>query len=791
MIYTDRTITVRKGESKIDEPIVVYRGDYELEVRFTIVNSRFKFMSGTNLIETEKASFGQMAILTPYGGNIFSDIVRCSDGTVTFILTESMINQIEEIGLYSFQIRLFDYNKESRVSIPPIEFGIEVREPIASEDHDNSVNNAIVGYSIAKVVDPKEENVGDTFDEDGNYNKTKWETGDRISQGKLNKIEDAIDKINQNEINNLSTLSRRIDNNYSVLDATKADKNQIFTMSNMGQDVKEAMTGGSVAVVGTHSIEKNNVLPNQITHEKLANNVLKFKESNLITDIYPGGFVNWGNGLIQGSDNYSYSNYISVIGYNMLYGRANYHYAFYDRNFKFISGNQGYPNVVQPIEISVPEGAEFIRVSIQTKIVEHFVLGATLDFVSYPGSVNTLIIPSITPNGEKIVLEDGIINTNSLSDKCVTASKTSDEIVKCQMSSNKYLAEHIGYFVNWDTGVLQSNTNYNTSTYIPIKEGDVIYQSTNTHCYIYDASYNKVVGYRDIEYSNPITAPAKSGYIRVSPKIDFEGTYMLTINEEIPDVYEPFHYKLAEINGNKIIVDSNYNPFANSRLYGKKVSWYGTSITQGYGWCQLVNNEFGFQATNNGVGGTAICKEDENSSMCTRNRMLGQYSSVADPNTGEVTLSGTPIPSDVEIIFIEGGTNDWARNWPIGDEKFNGNPDDQTFAGACHLMFKNMTELFPNAEIIVVGSPFGKLADRDRFTNKYGILNNENLQTVEYGDVLLEIAGKWGIKGFNMGRVMQVHDNNIATIIPDGLHLTTDEAKRRAADSIIAYLLTL
>ena len=790
MIYTDRTITVRKGESKIDEPIVVYRGDYELEVRFTITNSRFKFMSGTNLIETEKASFGQMAILTPYGGNIFSDIVRCSDGTVTFVLTESMINQIEEIGLYSFQIRLYDYNKESRVSIPPIEYGIEVREPIASEDHDNSVNNAIVGYSIAKVVNP-EENVGDTFDEDGNYNKTKWETGDRISQGKLNKIEDAIDKINQNEKADVVALDKRVNNNFNVLNLTKADKNEIFTMANMGQDIKEAMTGGSVPVVGNHSVAKNNVLPNQITHEKLANNVLKFKESNLITDIYPDGFVKWTDGSIQSSDSYSYSNYISVVGYNMLYGRANYHYAFYDSNFKFISGNQGYPNAVQPIEIPVPEGAEFIRVSIQTQIVEHFVLGVTLDFVSYPGSVNTLVIPSTTPNGEKIVLVADMVNTNSLSDKCVTASKTSDEIVKCQTSSNKYLAEHIGYFTNWSTGVLQSNTNYNTSTYIPIKEGDVIYQSTNAHCCIYDASYNKVVGYRDIEYSNPITAPAKSGYIRVSPKIDFEGTYMLTINEEIPDVYEPFHYKLAEINGNKIIADSNYNPFANSRLYGKKVSWYGTSITQGYGWCQLVNNEFGFQATNNGVGGTAICKENANSSMCTKNRMLGQYSSVTDPNTGEVTQSGTPIPSDVEIIFIEGGTNDWARNWPIGDEKFNENPDDQTFAGACHLMFKNMTELFPNAEIIVVGSPFGKLADRDRFTNKYGVLNNENLQTIEYGDVLLEIAGKWGIKGFNMGRVMQVHDNNVATLIPDGLHLSTDEVKRRAADSIIAYLLTL
>ena len=219
MIFTDRTITVRKGESRIDEPIVVYRGDYELEVRFTILNSRFKFMSGTNMIESEKASYGQLAILTPYGGNIFSDIVGCNDGSVTFVLTAEMLNQIEEVGLYSFQIRLMDYNKESRVSIPPIEFGIEVREPIASEDHDNSVNNAIVGYSIAKVVDPKEEKVGDTFDGSGNYNKTKWETGDRISEGKLNKIEDAIDKVNRNEKNDVAALDKRVSSIYNTLNS--------------------------------------------------------------------------------------------------------------------------------------------------------------------------------------------------------------------------------------------------------------------------------------------------------------------------------------------------------------------------------------------------------------------------------------------------------------------------------------------------------------------------------------------------------------------------------------------
>lgn len=223
MIFTDRTVTIRNSKSTINEPVILYRGDYEVSIRFTIMESKFRFKSGVNLVDSEKASYGQLAILAPYGGNVFSEIVKCEDGTVTFTLTKEMIDQLEEVGLYSFQIRLFDYYRESRVSIPPVEFGIEVREPVASEDHDNEVNNAIVGYSIAKVVDGLNEDVPDTFDSKGQYNKTNWKTGDRISEGKLNKIEDAIDKINQNEKNDVAALDKRVTNNFNTLNSTKAD----------------------------------------------------------------------------------------------------------------------------------------------------------------------------------------------------------------------------------------------------------------------------------------------------------------------------------------------------------------------------------------------------------------------------------------------------------------------------------------------------------------------------------------------------------------------------------------
>ena len=301
MIFTERQITVHKGKSSIDEPVILYRGDFEVSIKFTIMKSKFRFKSGVNLVDSEKASYGQLAILAPYGGNVFSEVVKCEDGTVTFTLTKEMIDQLEEVGLYSFQIRLFDYYRESRVSIPPVEFGIEVREPVASEDHDNSVNNAIVGYSIAKVVDGLNEDVGDTFDAKGQYNKTNWNTGDRISQGKLNKIEDALDKINQNEIADVAALDKRITSNFNVLTGeinSKADDREVVkkgeaTLNDFDEQSRATILGMSSgeinAVLGADNVTEYNIADNAIMPEHC-----KFLP-NVMTDVYmphlsvPGG----------------------------------------------------------------------------------------------------------------------------------------------------------------------------------------------------------------------------------------------------------------------------------------------------------------------------------------------------------------------------------------------------------------------------------------------------------------------------------------------------------------------
>lgn len=135
MIYVDRTITVQQGTSRIDEPVILYIGDYEVSVRFTIVNQSVKFGSEFNMIDYENTPNAQLIILSPTKEAIFSDILRCEEGVATFTIPQELLDELQEVGKYSFQIRLYDYDQSSRITIPQVKNGIIVREPITTENN--------------------------------------------------------------------------------------------------------------------------------------------------------------------------------------------------------------------------------------------------------------------------------------------------------------------------------------------------------------------------------------------------------------------------------------------------------------------------------------------------------------------------------------------------------------------------------------------------------------------------------------------------------------------------------
>ena len=257
MIFTDRTIIVQKGTSSINDTIVLYRGDREVQIRFTLnEGSPFRFGSGAspNIIEKAEATYGQLVIKTP--GTlppIFSEIVPTIGGKIIFTITTEMIDEITEVGNYTFQIRLLDENMDSRATLPEVKNGIEIREPIASEDVINKVGTATVGYALTTAATPE-----DAFDSEGNYNKTTWKDGDRITAAKLNKIEDGIDGVNI-DMNELKSKVWDIQNPFDI-SSISINPN----ISQMGSTVSPKLTWNY-----THSTVKSQTINNEAIENTL------------------------------------------------------------------------------------------------------------------------------------------------------------------------------------------------------------------------------------------------------------------------------------------------------------------------------------------------------------------------------------------------------------------------------------------------------------------------------------------------------------------------------------------
>ena len=77
------------------------------------------------------------------------------------------------------------------------------------------------------------------FNEDGTYNKTEWKPGDKISAGKLNKIESSLEAINNNDISRHVEADTRLD----ILEeqmANTPDNEQMDALEDLVKDNKDA-----------------------------------------------------------------------------------------------------------------------------------------------------------------------------------------------------------------------------------------------------------------------------------------------------------------------------------------------------------------------------------------------------------------------------------------------------------------------------------------------------------------------------------------------------------------------
>ena len=141
MLYARVTLRIKREETESDSKVVLYRGDYNIDIEFTL--------ESTVYILSESA-YAQLIITRPYADSIFSQLYKITNDTTTIRITRDMIDELNELEIYSIQIRLFDENRIARVTIPPCYGVIHVKNPIASEpisDDVAKVNLANVNYN--------------------------------------------------------------------------------------------------------------------------------------------------------------------------------------------------------------------------------------------------------------------------------------------------------------------------------------------------------------------------------------------------------------------------------------------------------------------------------------------------------------------------------------------------------------------------------------------------------------------------------------------------------------------
>ena len=127
MLSTECIISIKRGTSKINAPIVLYRGDKNIEVKFHIKNNPF--------IADSSIKYGQLIIKLPETGLvIFSEINKFDEEVISFMLPEDMMDEIVEVGLYTIQLRFYNEDKSSVVTLPEITRALDIREPIAIQD---------------------------------------------------------------------------------------------------------------------------------------------------------------------------------------------------------------------------------------------------------------------------------------------------------------------------------------------------------------------------------------------------------------------------------------------------------------------------------------------------------------------------------------------------------------------------------------------------------------------------------------------------------------------------------
>lgn len=263
MLYARVVLWVKEEETISDSRVILYRGDRNVDIEFTLKSVDYV------LSESVEA---QLVLVRPHANSIFSKMHTINQNKVTFTITGDMIDELSEIESYAIQIRLFGPNATARATLPPCYDVIYVRNPIATEPHvEGEVARANYANANRNITISDLENVGPVFT-NGLYNKNVWIDGDLISVGRLNKIEEALYAVSDDEAEkaqieknktDIADLFERVDSGSGGGGMTEEERRQLEKNTS---DISTILNIVDTPPTYTRPTLSININPNMIQH---------------------------------------------------------------------------------------------------------------------------------------------------------------------------------------------------------------------------------------------------------------------------------------------------------------------------------------------------------------------------------------------------------------------------------------------------------------------------------------------------------------------------------------------
>ena len=558
---------------------------------------------------------------------------------------------------------------------------------------------------------------------------------------------------------------------------------KVWSMSNMGQDIKEAMTGGSVAVVGENAILNENIVNNQITIEKLS----EYDTSSLgnlsdcvmrsgyglwvVNKVFHKGFIE--NIKVKASEKieyarvvfyrkendsdlyYEYSKTFSLKeGVNVIPIKMNVNYDFYvgigspDGGVSYSDSDFGY-NVAN---FNIEDKNNHMAVNFGVNDSK-YIFGLEVLYKSLKNRVSIL-------EDETQVLENDILN---IKNGMIINDRKKEGFKRVNLMRDDTSKVRYNIVLNYNDFKLSINT-----IIIPIFNNDtkgVEYRKFNDieldiepiseeeHYNIY-LFYNNNDGTLCVRYHNGVSFWSGLSDITDEHYLIFSG---LLTNHGFDFVESPNNELV------KIILPSNLiitKEIINNKWYNKKYIALGDSITRGENslnsynpmigdrYTDVAREEFGFrEVINYGIGGSRITSHSD--ATYPKDGMIDRFSEMDD---------------DADLICVFGGTNDFGNDVPLGDVS-DGNKTH--FKYALNELCKGLLNKYPTKTIYFITPIHRKDHRADNIPNGAG----HTLK--DYVNAIKEICENWGIPVLDLYSTYGINpfiDIQRETYMPDGLH---------------------